>query len=40
MTRYMDGFVIPITTALLYEYPLMAKKAAIIWKNHGAFYCW
>lgn len=30
MTRYIDGFVIPIPTALLDEYRLMAEKAAII----------
>jgi len=40
MTLYVDGFVIPIPTARLDEYRLMAEKAAIIWKDHGALDYW
>ncbi|MES2546885.1 MAG: DUF1428 domain-containing protein [Pseudomonadota bacterium] len=40
MTRYIDGFVIPVPTARVDEYRLMAEKAAIVWKEHGALDYW
>jgi uncharacterized protein YbaA (DUF1428 family) len=36
MNRYIDGFVIPIPTARIDEYRLIAEKAAKIWKDQGA----
>jgi uncharacterized protein YbaA (DUF1428 family) len=40
MSRYIDGFVIPIPTSRIDEYRLMAEQAAIIWKEHGALDYW
>ncbi len=40
MTRYIDGFVIPLPTARIDDYRLMAEKAAKIWKDHGALDYW
>ncbi|HZV98956.1 MAG TPA: DUF1428 domain-containing protein [Methylophilaceae bacterium] len=40
MNRYIDGFVIPIPTARIDEYRLLAEKAAKIWKEHGALDYW
>jgi uncharacterized protein YbaA (DUF1428 family) len=40
MSRYIDGFVIPIPTSRIDEYREMAEKAAIIWKDHGALDYW
>lgn len=36
MPNYIDGFIIPIRTENLPAYRRMAKKAAKIWKEHGA----
>ena len=36
MSKYVDGFVIPIKQANVEEYREMAQKASEIWKNHGA----
>lgn len=33
---YVDGFVIPIKTKNMAAYRVMAKKASVIWKEHGA----
>ena len=34
--RYVDGFVIPVPKKNLRSYARMAKKAGIIWREHGA----
>jgi uncharacterized protein YbaA (DUF1428 family) len=36
MSRYIDAFVLPITKDKVEEYAAIARKAAIIWKDHGA----
>ena len=36
MARYVDGFVIPIKKNKVEAYRKMAKKAAGVWKQHGA----
>jgi len=40
MNHYIDGFVIPIPTARIDDYRLIAEKAAKIWKEHGALDYW
>ena len=38
--RYVDGYVLPIPKKHLKSYFKMAKKAAKVWKDHGALqYC-
>jgi uncharacterized protein YbaA (DUF1428 family) len=34
--RYADGFIVPVPKAKLEAYRKLAKKAAKIWKEHGA----
>jgi uncharacterized protein YbaA (DUF1428 family) len=36
MANYVDGFVVPIPKKKLDVYRSMARKAAKIWKEHGA----
>ena len=36
MTKYVDGFVIPIATKNLPAYLKMAKLASKVWMDHGA----
>lgn len=36
MSRYVDGFVIPIQKDQIEAYRLIAEKAAAVWKEHGA----
>ena len=36
MTKYVDGFVIPIATKSLPAYLKMAKLASKVWMDHGA----
>lgn len=36
MSRYIDGFVIPIKQDRLKDYQLLAEKAAAVWKEYGA----
>ena len=36
MSRYVDGFVIPIPAKNIERYREMAEKAGAIWKEHGA----
>ena len=36
MSRYIDGFVLPISKDKLEKYTKVATKAAAIWKEHGA----
>jgi len=36
MSRYIDGFVIPLKVENLEAYREIAEKAASIWKEHGA----
>jgi uncharacterized protein YbaA (DUF1428 family) len=33
---YIDGFVIPVPIAKLAVYRRMAKKAGVVWREHGA----
>jgi len=39
MSRYVDGFVIPVPQKNLAAYRRMAAKAARVWKDHGALDC-
>jgi len=34
--RYADGFIVPVPKAKLEAYRRLAKKAAKVWKEHGA----
>jgi uncharacterized protein YbaA (DUF1428 family) len=36
MSKYIDGFVIPIARDQIENYRQMAEKAAVVWKAHGA----
>lgn len=36
MSRYVDGFVVPVPTENLDAYRRMARKAGKIWREHGA----
>ena len=36
MSRYVDGFVIPVPQKNLPAYRRMAQKASKVWKDHGA----
>ncbi len=36
MTRYVDGFVVPVAKDKVEEYRIFSQKAGKIWKEHGA----
>lgn len=36
MPQYVDGFVLPVPTKNIDAYRKMAKKAAKVWREHGA----
>ena len=36
MARYVDGFVVPVPKSKLAAYVRMARRAAKVWKDHGA----
>ena len=36
MTRYVDGFVVPVPKKKLVAYRLMAQTASKVWRDHGA----
>ena len=36
MSKYIDGFVLPIPKDKLEKYTEVATKAGAIWKDHGA----
>jgi uncharacterized protein YbaA (DUF1428 family) len=36
MSKYIDGFVLPISKDKIEAYREIATKAAAIWKEHGA----
>ena len=36
MTRYVDGFVVPVQKKKLAAYRRMAQKAGKVWREHGA----
>ncbi len=36
MSKYIDGFVIPVPKANIEQYREVAAKCAAIWKEHGA----
>ncbi|QDU36600.1 hypothetical protein Mal4_08870 [Maioricimonas rarisocia] len=40
MSRYVDGFVLPVPKDRLPEYQAMAEAASRIWKEHGALEYW
>jgi uncharacterized protein YbaA (DUF1428 family) len=40
MSRYIDGFVLPIPRARIDDYRRVAEAAAEIWKEHGALEYW
>jgi uncharacterized protein YbaA (DUF1428 family) len=40
MSRYIDGFVIPVPKANLEEYRKIAELAATVWRDHGALDYW
>jgi uncharacterized protein YbaA (DUF1428 family) len=40
MSRYVDGFVIPVPKDRIEDYRRVAEKAALIWKEHGALDYW
>lgn len=40
MSRYIDGFVLPIPHARINDYQRVAEAAAEIWKEHGALEYW
>lgn len=40
MSRYIDGFVLPVAKDRVEEYRRIAEKAALIWKEHGALDYW
>lgn len=40
MSRYIDGFVIPVLRDRLDDYKRVAEAAAEIWKDHGALDYW
>ncbi|HKU72950.1 MAG TPA: DUF1428 domain-containing protein [Pyrinomonadaceae bacterium] len=40
MSRYIDGFVLPIPRARINDYQRVAEAAAEIWKEHGALEYW
>lgn len=40
MSRYVDGFVVPVPKARLDDYRALAEKAGAVWMEHGALaYC-
>ncbi len=40
MTRYVDGFLIPVPSNNMDAYKKIAEQAAAVWKDHGALdYC-
>jgi uncharacterized protein YbaA (DUF1428 family) len=36
MSRYIDGFVVPIPKARMEDYKKLARTAAAVWKEYGA----
>ena len=36
MTRYVDGFIVPVPKKSLQAYRRMAQKAGQVWRDHGA----
>jgi uncharacterized protein YbaA (DUF1428 family) len=36
MTKYVDGFVLPVPKGKLQAYKKMAQEAGRVWKKHGA----
>ena len=37
MSRYVDGFVVPVPKRKLAAYRRMAQNAGKVWRDHGAF---
>lgn len=40
MSRYIDGFVIPLRNDRVEDYRIIAEKASVIFKEHGALDYW
>ncbi|MEM8737796.1 MAG: DUF1428 domain-containing protein [Planctomycetota bacterium] len=40
MSRYIDGFVIPVPKDRIDDYRRTAEKASTVWKEHGALDYW
>jgi uncharacterized protein YbaA (DUF1428 family) len=40
MSHYVDGFVVPVPRRNLDAYRAMAKRAGVIWREHGALQYW
>ena len=40
MAHYFDGFVMPVPSARIDDYRVVAEKAAKIWKEHDALDYW
>ena len=36
MSKYVDGFIVPVPRKKLQDYRRMAQKAGRVWKEHGA----
>jgi uncharacterized protein YbaA (DUF1428 family) len=36
MSKYVDGYIVPVPTEKLEEYRRLAQDAATIWREHGA----
>jgi len=36
MSKYIDGFLLPIAKDQIENYRQIAEKAAVVWKEHGA----
>jgi uncharacterized protein YbaA (DUF1428 family) len=36
MSKYVDGFVLPVAKENIEKYRELAEKASVIWKEHGA----
>ena len=40
MSRYIDGFVIPVAKDRVEDYRKLSEQASVVWKDHGALDYW
>ncbi|MGI9013388.1 MAG: DUF1428 domain-containing protein [Phycisphaerales bacterium] len=40
MSRYVDGFVLPVPSDRIEDYRALAEAASAIWKEHGCLEYW
>ena len=40
MSRYVDGFVLPVPKKNLQAYRRIARKAGRVWRDHGPWSTW